>query len=223
MKMKGKILTDETTGRQYREIPVRSAYPYWTAALVWAAAALFVPMTGILPILGTAAVSLCAGLLVKKCGKKETRRVDMPFFSGSAELDTLVRELDASLDRIHKAGEAIVELRPETASRIRSIEKTVTGIRGCIVRDPEDAKTVRRFLNYYLPTTVKLTEKYAETVFQPAESENAAETAAAIDTVLVQVDESFKRQYDALFANDRLDITSDITVLETMLKRDDLA
>lgn len=223
MKMRGKILTDETTGRQYKEVKVRCAYPLWAAAAVWLIGGLFVPMYGIVQLLILAAVSVIAALLTARFTPAETKRVELPFLSGSAELDVLVRELDTSHDRIAAAGARVEKERPETAARIRSITKTVTGIRDCIVHDPEDAKAARRFLNYYLPTTVKLTETYADTVLRRTDSENAADTERAIEGALVSVDESFHRQYDALFANDRLDITSDITVLETMLKRDNLA
>ena len=43
-----------------------------------------------------------------------------------------------------------------------------------------------------------------------------------IDGVLDQIKVSFDRQYDALFADDVIDVSSDIKVLETMLERDDL-
>ena len=74
----------------------------------------------------------------------------------------------------------------------------------------------------YLPTTRKLSAKYAELCAQNAPGENITGTAAAIEEALAQINTSFHRQFDALYADDALDISTDITVLDTLLARDGL-
>ena len=108
------------------------------------------------------------------------------------------------------------------AARLDSIITTAAKIRDAVTESPEDVKKIRRFLSYYLPTTKKLASKYATLTSQSIDSPNIRDTALSIEGALTQVDTSFIRQLDALFEDDALDISTDITVLETLLARDDL-
>ena len=210
-------------GARFREKKVPLAYPYWCAAAVWIFAALFVRMKSIWSILIVAAVSFVVFWIAKAIFKPEIRMEEIPFQSGNADLDSLVGELDDSVRRIEAAGTALAPERPQTAEQLRKILSTVGKIRECLIKDPEDSKMSRRFLTYYLPSTAKLAEKYASTLSEKAETDSANKTLEAIDRSLIQIDEAFRRQYDALYENDRIDVTSDIAALETMLKQDNLA
>ena len=211
------------SGARFRERKVPLAYPFWAAAAVWVFAALFVPMKNIWSILIVAGVSLIVFWIASRIFKPETVTEEVPFSSGNADLDSLVGTLDDSVRRIEAAGTAIAPERPETAEQIRRILATVGKIRECLIKDPEDSKMSRRFLTYYLPSTAKLAEKYASTLSEKADTESANKTLEAIDRSFVQIEEAFRRQYDALYENDRIDVTSDIAALETMLKQDNLA
>ena len=57
---------------------------------------------------------------------------------------------------------------------------------------------------------------------QGVESANATETKESINPALKQINNAFEKQLDALYADDALDISTDVTVLEAMLKRDNL-
>lgn len=212
----------EKDGRKYKEVPVKSALPIWAAAAVWLIAALILPMYTPLHLVIAAALSAGAALLVKKIVPQETRLVEIPFYTGNQDLDETVRTINASLANLSEAAKKIAAAKPESAARIGSITKTITKIRDAIIASPEDLQKIRRFLNYYLPVTEKLVSKYATLTEQDTDSQNIRETSASIESALAQVDASFVRQLDALFADDALDISTDITVLETLLARDDL-
>ena len=212
----------EKDGRLYREVVKKSALPIWGAAAVWVLAALLIPMYNLAHIAGIALVSLGAGLLLAKILPKETEWEEIPFQSGNTDLDAVVRETNAMLTTLKSAGEAAALSAPDTSRRLVSIADSVQKIRDALVAEPRDLPVVRRFMNYYLPTTEKLVNKYVFVLKQDTDSQNIAETKSAIEAAFSQIDTAYKNQLDALFADDALDISTDITVLEAMLTRDNL-
>lgn len=212
----------EKDGKKYKVVQIRSALPIWTAAAVWLLAALILPMYSVFHLLIVAALSVGAALLVKKVLPKETKLVEIPFCTGNHELDETVKSINTALTDLRAAADRITSAKPETARRLRDIAKTIEKIRDALIASPDDLPKVRRFLNYYLPTTQKLADKYAYLTAQDANSTNIQETSLAIENALAQVDTSFAHQLDALFADDALDVSTDITVLETLLARDNL-
>lgn len=212
----------EKDGKKYKEVPIKSALPLWAAAAVWLIAMLLLPLYHVLHLIGIALVSAGAALLVKKLVPKETKLVEIPFYTGNHDLDETVKTINATLADLRGATDRIASAKPDTASRLESIIKTIGKIRDAVIATPEDVKQIRRFLNYYLPATKKLADKYALLIAQDTDSANIKETSLAIENALAQVDTSFASQLDALFADDALDVSTDITVLETLLARDDL-
>lgn len=89
--------------------------------------------------------------------------------------------------------------------------------------NPESAGELRSFLDYYLPTTLKLLRAYAQMEEQGVEGKNIGEVKASVETAMDKVVDGFEKQLDKLFRTDALDITSDIQVLEQMLQKDGLA
>ena len=99
-----------------------------------------------------------------------------------------------------------------------SLKKIAEAVQG----DPNDVKQCRRLINYYLPTVTKLAEKYIYLKEKGNDEKNVADSLVNIEGAFRSIDDMLKKQLDALFANDALDIETDITVLEAMLKNDKL-
>ncbi len=209
-------------GRKYKDVPVPSAIPIWAAAGVWILAALLFPMAKWWQILLVALVSAGTGFLLKLVLPKKTRRVEIPFLSGNVALDDVVAELDRMTDAIDADRLAVRETNPSSALLMEEITAGITKIREAVIASPDDVPKLRRYINYYLPMAVKLTGKCALLARHPDAGENAEKTAGAAEEGLAAVLDATKRQYDALFADDVLDITSDVRVLEAMLGRDEL-
>lgn len=89
-------------------------------------------------------------------------------------------------------------------------------------QNPSKAGQLRTFLNYYLPTTLKILRAYAQLDQQGIEGENISAAKARIEGMMDKVVEGFEKQLDKLFQDDALDITSDVAVLEKMLDNDGL-
>ena len=100
----------------------------------------------------------------------------------------------------------------------------VTGkIFDLVAEDRAKLPQIRRFLNYYLPTTLKLLNADDRRGGAGVEGSNIDGTMGRIDAMMDRVVQAFDRQLDALFANEALDITTDITVLEQMLAQEGLS
>lgn len=88
---------------------------------------------------------------------------------------------------------------------------------------PSKGGQLRSFLNYYLPTTLKVLRAYAQLDAQGIEGENISAAKKRIEGMMDQVVDGFEKQLDKLFQDDALDITSDVEVLENMLRKDGLS
>ena len=91
------------------------------------------------------------------------------------------------------------------------------------VSDPSDVPQIRKFLDYYLPTTIKLLNAYDRMSDQGIEGENLSKSMSSIEDMLDTAIEAFKKQLDSLFANQALDIETDISVMNQMLAREGLS
>ena len=87
---------------------------------------------------------------------------------------------------------------------------------------PQKSNQLHSFLSYYLPTTLKLLNAYDRMGAAGVEGANIDGTMGRIDAMMDKVVEAFDKQLDALFADEALDISTDITVLEQMLAQEGL-
>ena len=77
-------------------------------------------------------------------------------------------------------------------------------------------------MSYYLPTTLKLVERYREFAEQPVQGENIATAKREIEDMLDDINGAFEKMFDKLFEEDALDVSTDISVLSTMLAQEGL-
>ena len=81
---------------------------------------------------------------------------------------------------------------------------------------------IRSFMNYYLPTTLKLLSSYSKIEQVGVAGENMKKSKENIERILDMLVVGFEQQVDKLFGNESMDISSEIAVLETMMKQDGL-
>ncbi|MGN0466201.1 MAG: 5-bromo-4-chloroindolyl phosphate hydrolysis family protein [Lachnospiraceae bacterium] len=92
-----------------------------------------------------------------------------------------------------------------------------------IKKHPNKVEKIEKFMDYYLPTTLKLVTTYQELDSQPIEGENIRRIKVDIEETLDTINMAFEKLLDGLFEDEMLDISSDISVLETVLKQEGLA
>ena len=91
------------------------------------------------------------------------------------------------------------------------------------VADPSDVPQIKKFLDYYLPTTIKLLNAYDRMGAQGIQGENITGTMKSIDQMLDTAIAAYKKLLDSLFANQAMDIETDISVMNTLLQREGLS
>ena len=140
--------------------------------------------------------------------------------TGDPELDKLIQERDRAVSEMRRLNDSIED---ETISaQIDHLEEVTRKIIGEVVKQPKKLPQIRRFLDYYLPTTLKLLNAYDRMGAAGVEGANIDGTMGRIDAMMDKVVEAFDKQLDALFADEALDISTDITVLEQMLAQEEL-
>lgn len=109
------------------------------------------------------------------------------------------------------------------SGRIDRIAELTGDIYAFVEKNPGRAGEVRKFMNYYLPTTMKLLTSYSLLEKQSYQGENIVNARRDIEKILDTLVHAFEKQLDQLFATDAVDISSDIQVLETMIAKDGLS
>ena len=89
--------------------------------------------------------------------------------------------------------------------------------------DPSDVPQIRKFLDFYLPTTIKLLNAYDRMGSQGIEGSNISGTMSSIEEMLDTAIAAYRKLLDSLFANQAMDIETDISVMNTLLKREGLS
>jgi hypothetical protein len=170
-------------------------------------------------ILPTGYLDLAAGKLFLT---EEGYRAPEPEKAAQEESEEEIKkEDDEILREIRQINAAIPD--QVMSAKIDRIEEITGKILAYQKTHPDRSAQLRSFLNYYLPTTLKILRAYAQLDAQGIDGENISATKARIEGMMDQVVAGFEKQLDRLFRDDAMDITSDVQVLENMLRKDGLS
>lgn len=136
------------------------------------------------------------------------------------ELQSVIYQGKRAIADIRRLNDEIPDER--ISAQIDLIERLTAQIFDCVRKNPKKLSQIRQFLNYYLPTTIKLMEQYVTLQNQSLKTENITEGMQKIEELLDKVIIAFQRQLDALFEADVVDITADIRVMEQMMASEGL-
>lgn len=200
--------------------------------LVWSAVApLYRPTHYIMAGLTSAAVYYLGKIILPDKGyelpdeeeastQAESQAQSQPKEPENPELQALLQERDRALSEIRRLNDSIQD---ETLSQqMERLEHTTGKIMDAVMKDPDKLPQIRRFLNYYLPTTLKLLNAYDRMDATGVEGANIDGTKGRIEDIMETICTAFDRQLDALYSQEALDISTDIDVLEQMLAREGL-
>ncbi len=129
-------------------------------------------------------------------------------------------DFEAKLREIRQLNDDIQD--KAVSDRIDRIGELTASIFRVVREKPEHAEEVRKFMNYYLPTTLKLLKSYSLMEKQSYQGENIQASRKKIESVLDTLTHAFEQQQDRLFKTEALDVETDISVLETMMASDGL-
>ena len=136
------------------------------------------------------------------------------------EVDPILQEGNRALSEMGRLYMSIKD--PEIRIKINEIMRITDKIVQDAIEDSSDIPKIRKFMNYYLPTTIKLLNAYDRMSSQGIEGENIDKSMQSITEMLDAAIAAYKKQLDSLFANQALDIETDIAVMNAMLAREGL-
>lgn len=137
-----------------------------------------------------------------------------------AEPETPEDKYSRLLRQLHEANDAIPDA--EMSAKIARLEQISARIFEQARKNPDKEPQLKKFMDYYLPTALKLLNAYAQFSAQDIEGQNIIEAKQSIERSMDMLITAFENQLDRLYQSDALDVTSDIAALEGMLNLDGL-
>ena len=110
----------------------------------------------------------------------------------------------------------------EVSAKMDRMEQIVRRIFRRAEACPEIVPDLKKLMDYYLPMTVKLLNAYADMDAQPIQGENIISAKREIEATLDTLNAAFEKLLDDLFMDTAMDVSSDISVLNTMLAQEGL-
>ena len=205
-----------------KKIVHKPAAPIYAAAVVWILYALRFPLYRVGHFALCAAASAAVYLIARLFCRDVVEEVEeKPEPTGNAELDKMISDGNLAIAEMKRLNESI---KDEKISRqIDRLEEISGKIFDCVKASPEKLPQIRKFMNYYLPTTLKLLNAYDRMGSQGVSGENISGTMERVENMMGTIVTAFERQLDGLFGDQALDISTDITVLENMMAREGLS
>lgn len=207
--------------------------PIYIFILAWLICSLLFPMYkmwGLVASFFISAAACAAGAVVlpkflkepepkaKPKKAKEEQKAEKPMEPDVAAVVNDGRRAVREMGRLYGSIES-----PEVRERINELMRVSDKIIQDAVDDPSDVPEIRKFLDYYLPTVIKLLNAYDRMSGQGIEGENLSRSMSSIEDMLDTAIDAFKKQLDSLFEDQALDIETDISVMNRMLEREGLA
>lgn len=168
----------------------------------------------------------------KRAGEKARAREEEQEESAKKASRAARSELSPKVRKIiEQGGEYVKKIRlcndaipgEVVSAKIVRMEVLVDRIFDRVEQRPECVSDIRKLMEYYLPITIKLLEIYAEMDAQPVGGENIQSAKKEIEESLDTINLAFEKLLDDLFQDDAWDVSSDISVLKTMLAQEGLS
>ena len=193
-----------------------SVLPYYAAALAFAVLCAVLPVYKLWALLAALAGAAAAFAAAKKTCPPRVVEHEVPFHTGVEDVDEMLTDIQQKLDTLHTLNEELPD--PQLSAAMTRMEKAGRSIVEAVEANPDKAKQVRRFANYYLPDAVNVLQQYAKLAKQGVRGENAASIRAEVEHNAASIAAAFENQLDALYAAESMDLSADLTVLQNMLK-----
>ncbi len=205
-----------------KTVKKRSVVPVYGVAAVWLVGTFLSKARGLTGLLILAAVSVGAFFLLRDAFPDTVLVVEEPEPEPKdPQIAALKRERDDALKEMRRLNQSIQD--EALSLQIDRIEAATRKIFQVVMEKPEKKSELRTFLNYYLPTTLKLLREYEHMTDLGISGQNVdasrKKIAGMMDTVVI----AFERQLDALFSDSAMDISADVTVLEQMMQQQGLS
>lgn len=138
----------------------------------------------------------------------------------SPELEKAITEGKNYIECIQAANQALPG--EEITNKLNQLEAITTKIFECVEQHPSQLPEIRKFMEYYLPTTLKLVHAYQEFEAQPVQGDNISTAKGEIMKTLDTINGAFVNLLDSLYEEAAMEVSADISVLETLFAQEGL-
>ena len=139
----------------------------------------------------------------------------------TSEVRSILEEGDDYIKFVRKINDVIPDTE-EMSDKLYRLEEIMNRIFAQVKKDNQSADDLHKLMNYYLPTTRKLLSAYVELDKQPDAGENIVQTKKEISQAMDTINMAFEKLLDSMFQDMAWDISSDISVMKTMMAQDGL-
>lgn len=208
--------------KETKVIKTPSVYPYYIAGLFWIGGSFLFPMYKLSSLFLCGGLACLGGFIGTKLfpAKEEVIEVIKEESYASEAVRQTVEEGIRLLDELKEVNKKIQH--EKLSKQIDEIEKVAAQILIEIKNKPGSVGSIRKFINYYFPTTIKLLNQYSELEKQSIKVENVQTSMERIEKMMDLITQAFDSQLDNLYEGDAIDISSEITVMEDMMQAEGL-
>ena len=204
-----------------KKIVHKSAIPLYVAAVTWLLYALLFPLYRLPHFLLAAAAAAVVGIVARLFCRDTVEEVpEEPETTGNEELDKMSADGKKAITEMKRLDDNIAD--PAISAQIVRLQQLAGKIFAQVEQNPEKLPQIRKFMNYYLPTTLKILNAYDRMGEQGVSGENITSTMQKVEGMMSTIITAFEKQLDSLFGSEAMDISTDMVVLENMMAREGL-
>lgn len=206
---------------ELKKIVHKSAIPLYAVAVTWLLYALLFPLYKLPHFLLAAAAGAVVGIVARLFCRDTVEEVpEEPKTTGNPELDKMIEDGKKAIAEMKRLDDNIAD--PTISAQIVRLQQLAGKIFAQVEQNPEKLPQIRKFMNYYLPTTLKILNAYDRMGEQGVAGENITSTMHKVEGMMDTIIKAFEKQLDNLFGAEAMDISTDMVVLENMMAREGL-
>ncbi len=204
-----------------KQIIHKPVIPLYAAAGTWLLYAALFPLYKLPHFLLAALAAAAVGIVARIFCRSTVEEVpEEPKTTGNAELDRMIIDGEKAIEEMKRLDNNIAN--PTISAQIVRLQQLSEKIFTLVKQNPEKLPQIRKFMNYYLPTTLKILNAYDRMGEQGVSGENITSTMRKVENMMSTIIAAFEKQLDNLFGADAMDISTDMVVLENMMAREGL-
>ena len=204
-----------------KQIVHKPVIPLYASGATWLLYALLFPLYRLPHFLLAASAAAVVGIVARIfCPSTVEEVPEKPETTGNPELDKMISDGQKAIAEMKRLDNNIAD--PTISAQIVRLQQLSEKIFAQVKQNPEKLPQIRKFMNYYLPTTLKILNAYDRMGEQGVYGENITSTMHKVESMMDTIIKAFEKQLDNLFGAEAMDISTDMVVLENMMAREGL-
>lgn len=204
-----------------KQIVHKPVIPLYASGATWLLYALLFPLYRLPHFLLVASAAAVVGIVARIfCPSTVEEVPEKPETTGNPELDKMISDGQKAIAEMKRLDNNIAD--PTISAQIVRLQQLSEKIFAQVKQNPEKLPQIRKFMNYYLPTTLKILNAYDRMGEQGVSGENITSTMHKVESMMDTIIKAFEKQLDNLFGAEAMDISTDMVVLENMMAREGL-